>query len=132
MFAFGGTYGESWGTVYFLGSISSFGIGPQPAQAPGLTVQAVFQENLLCLKDRETERCWRDRTGRADPENQPFPGTNGCFWCLADDRQSSPQPYGGVLLSPQVRKPKAGDPVAQDHKARMCWILKPESRTLQA
>lgn len=55
MLAFWSTCGESWGTVYFLGSISSLSIGPQPVLAPGLTVQAVFQENLLCLKDRGGE-----------------------------------------------------------------------------
>ena len=38
MFALWSTCGESWGTVYFLGNISSLGIGSQAALAPGLTM----------------------------------------------------------------------------------------------
>lgn len=93
MFAFWSTCGESQGTVYFLGSVSSLGIGPQPTLAPGLTVYAVLQENLLCLKDREVEKCQRNRARRADPENQRFLGTNGGCWHQADDCQLLPQPY---------------------------------------
>lgn len=55
-FAFWSTCEENWGTNCRLPWKCLLSWNRTTALTPGLTVQAVFQKDLLCLKDREMER----------------------------------------------------------------------------